>query len=1128
MASQHRESILQSALGVVKTASKSASPAMMSVRMGKLQSNRSGNMKKVISKATGPPPRHSNHSNAGGHVRHSFSPVTDSLEAAQSSSQRSITPVTTNSWSPANMGNHNLANSRQVNSVSSVECDIAASTPMANQANSPGSMSVQSGHSLQSAMKGSARKIVPQALTGSDISTDTLRDPPPGPQGRASTNSTHSKIQENSGEDASSSKGVVRISSAAIGEKNAARFASDAAKASVSWTNVVSDADGYMEADTEHSNVPEDKEDKGRDSRARQSAKGKSRALQSRVTQTNLRYAGFGAEETTAGEKEAFCLTFLRSVILSQGFEMFVGFVILSNFVAIAIETDQRAVLVTAEAGSERYNDAQQNLFFIWACNLAFLGFYICECIGRLYVMRWAFFQFKWNHFDVVLIIFGVVGELMEVLLSDSSTENMTVLRSMRMIRLLRASRILISFQELYALICGLSNCMKTLSWAISLVFMLLTIWSIIAVEYMNPLMPDLAARGLYEETGCSWCPHAFSNILHANLTFFQMITGDGWSHLARPLIENHPWTASIFIAVIFSMVFGLLNLITAVIVDTAMSARQLDIMNMAQCKKTEREEAWNCFTSLCVDLDQDQSGDITYTELSEGIMNIPELEAYLSIMGVEKEDLSSLFELLDSDGDGFVTHEEFAQTLYKIKTQEVPYGICFIKHMVEDMRHQMSLQHMTLQHQMQVQQQSVEENIGHFQETMNIIAEDLEIIHEDAEHDGAGSSGLAERKKRATHRQSSAVRQSTAQGPPGGLFGNVTARMSRAPPTLAPMAEERDSVCSAGILYSSTANGAPDIKMERHASDNGVCAQDSVQGTQSNSGFSRRQNVVPGMPMTGMGSKRMTANKKSPTGDQNGLPPVKSPHSRMSGRTMEDKPSTSKIAAEEEEEECDLMDSGPQARQENDNEAAQHTGSTSSAGSAGKRSLNTSVLSASRKSNLPSVLNVAPPEDRFSEMSPDPGRGFTRSETIDSIMDPVSRIRGAHDDQQDMRPQSPTGADFELPRGILPTDDDFRDEPDSPLAGAMFEQVPQKPQKGPGPWDSTSSIWEVKPANDHEEAHHAQTHDESTFENNLAAQRKTSPDMPKFSTEPVGNVHCEGTKSLGRKPAGRLVLSQE
>merc|ERR1719171_853759 len=87
--------------------------------------------------------------------------------------------------------------------------------------------------------------------------------------------------------------------------------------------------------------------------------------------------------------------------------------------------------------------------------------------------------------------------------------------------------------------------------------------------------------------------------------------------------------------------------------------------------------------------MDADNSGDISVEELRNGLENIPELGAILTIMGVEDDDLCMVFELLDVDGDGMVSHDEFAERLYKMKTQEVPTAVCFTLHLVQRMARQ-------------------------------------------------------------------------------------------------------------------------------------------------------------------------------------------------------------------------------------------------------------------------------------------------------------------------------------------------------------------------------------------------------------------------------------------------------
>lgn len=205
--------------------------------------------------------------------------------------------------------------------------------------------------------------------------------------------------------------------------------------------------------------------------------------------------------------------------------------------------------------------------------------------------------------------------------------------------------------------------------------------WSIVAVEYLQAYVADLAKNGFYDD--CAYCSQSFSNIMYANLTFFQIVSGDGWSDLARPLITNHPWTAALFVGVIFTMVFGMLNLITAVIVDTAARAREADVLHMAAQKEYERKFAWESVASICVGMDTDQDGNITFDELKKGIDEIPELHAQLSVMGVESHDLQMVFDMLDEGRHGKIPIGVFVNHLYKMQTHEMRMTHFF----VEDIR---------------------------------------------------------------------------------------------------------------------------------------------------------------------------------------------------------------------------------------------------------------------------------------------------------------------------------------------------------------------------------------------------------------------------------------------------------
>merc|ERR1712100_454052 len=117
----------------------------------------------------------------------------------------------------------------------------------------------------------------------------------------------------------------------------------------------------------------------------------------------------------------------------------------------------------------------------------------------------------------------------------------------------------LVAFRELYVLLAGLVRCLKTCLWSALLIFLALNVWSLLSVEYLHPEIVELDAMNVYES--CKGCSTAFKDVLRANLTWFRIISGDGWGDLMLPLIETYYWPILLLASNIFLVSFGLVNL---------------------------------------------------------------------------------------------------------------------------------------------------------------------------------------------------------------------------------------------------------------------------------------------------------------------------------------------------------------------------------------------------------------------------------------------------------------------------------------------------------------------------------------------------------------------------------------
>ena len=80
------------------------------------------------------------------------------------------------------------------------------------------------------------------------------------------------------------------------------------------------------------------------------------------------------------------------------------------------------------------------------------------------------------------------------------------------------------------------ASVIRTLAWSFLFCFIATTLWSMVAVELIHPIVQELAEEGEFHD--CKHCVHAFSSILQSNLTFLQtMLAGDSWGQIAMPVL---------------------------------------------------------------------------------------------------------------------------------------------------------------------------------------------------------------------------------------------------------------------------------------------------------------------------------------------------------------------------------------------------------------------------------------------------------------------------------------------------------------------------------------------------------------------------------------------------------------
>lgn len=367
-------------------------------------------------------------------------------------------------------------------------------------------------------------------------------------------------------------------------------------------------------------------------------------------------------------------------IVHSVPFELAVGIVTLCNLTVVVIETNKRADCYTQRGSSE---EDCSDVGIAWRLvNILFLLIYVIEIAARFYVDRDKFIKNWWNLSDIMIVSLSGLAEVFQGVFPS-----MGFLRMFRTVRLLRTVRIAIMQRELYLLVHGFVSTMKALLWAAILMIGLLTMWSILAVEVLHPINQDVALyTDDYED--CNRCSRSFASVWDANITFFNtVVLGDGWADFILPIVDRRNWTLVIFMGVSFSVGLGLVNLILAVIVDRAREAHEEDVDHQNNLKQQKMENAKKTISKMFSKMDADKNGNLSLDELLSGYEESDELRQVLNVLDVEKDDIECVFRIMDADGSGDVSYQEFVDNLYRMKSHNSRTLLVFIKFYVLELR---------------------------------------------------------------------------------------------------------------------------------------------------------------------------------------------------------------------------------------------------------------------------------------------------------------------------------------------------------------------------------------------------------------------------------------------------------
>jgi hypothetical protein len=240
------------------------------------------------------------------------------------------------------------------------------------------------------------------------------------------------------------------------------------------------------------------------------------------------------------------------------------------------------------------------------------------------------------------------------------------VLRVARVVRVFRVIRVMRFFKELRMMIFSTINCLKSLLWVAVVLGILFYIFG---VAFVSGTTNFLETSAMYQDPENKDLRDFFGELGIAALSlFFVMTGGQDWGDYYTAIARSGAVYAFLFLFYIALTFFALVNIVTGVFVDSAISigSRSLDIAvaEEIETKKDHLASLKMLFQELHKD---DDALHLTAREFEQSLKN-ESVIAFFRILKLDVGQAGSLFQLLDVDDSGTVDLDEFINGCYELK----------------------------------------------------------------------------------------------------------------------------------------------------------------------------------------------------------------------------------------------------------------------------------------------------------------------------------------------------------------------------------------------------------------------------------------------------------------------------
>merc|ERR1712110_1187598 len=159
----------------------------------------------------------------------------------------------------------------------------------------------------------------------------------------------------------------------------------------------------------------------------------------------------------------------------------------------------------------------------------------------------------------------------------------------------------------------------------------------------------------------------SYGNLVSSCVTLIASISGGlDWIDASWPMLQIAPMYLIVYLCFVMFCVFGLMNVLTGIFVANTKEVSQVDRDLVIRAQLKDRKSFANQLKNVR-SIDKDDSGSISKRELLEHLAS-SEFYAYLKTLDVTVSDAQGVFKLLDVNGSGEVSIDEFVLSLMRFQ----------------------------------------------------------------------------------------------------------------------------------------------------------------------------------------------------------------------------------------------------------------------------------------------------------------------------------------------------------------------------------------------------------------------------------------------------------------------------